>query len=38
MSTFSERLTTRGGEEFVAALREAAVEHELDALSEALAA
>ena len=38
MSAFSERLMTRGGEEFVAALRETAEEHELDALSAALAA
>ena len=37
MSAFTERLTTRGGVEFVAALRETAEEHELDALSAALA-
>ncbi len=37
MSAFGDRLTTRGGEEFVAALRAAAEEHDLDALSAALA-
>jgi hypothetical protein len=34
---FGDRLVTRGGEEFVAALREAAEEHDLEALSKALA-
>jgi len=38
MTAFSDRLTTRGGEEFIAGLREAAEEHELTALSKALAA
>jgi hypothetical protein len=38
MSGFSDRLMVRGGEEFVAALRETALQHELDALSAALAA
>ncbi len=38
MRAFSARLLERGGEEFVVALREAAQEHELDALCEALAA
>jgi hypothetical protein len=38
MGAFGDRLITRGGEEFVAALREAAEEHEFDALSAALAA
>ena len=37
LSAFSDRLMTRGGAEFVAALRDTAQEHELDALSEALA-
>jgi hypothetical protein len=38
MRSFSERLVARGGEEFVAALREAAEARELADLSEALAA
>ena len=38
MGAIGDRLVTRGGEEFVAALREAADEHDLDALSEALPA
>ena len=38
MSTFCERLVKRAGEEFIATLREAAQEHELTALVEALAA
>jgi hypothetical protein len=37
MGGFSDRLLARGGEEFVAALRESAEAHELDALSDALA-
>lgn len=37
LDAFSARLATRGGEEFVAALREVAEEHELTALSAALA-
>jgi hypothetical protein len=37
MAAFSARLLARGGQEFVVALREAADEHELDALSSALA-
>jgi hypothetical protein len=35
---FGDRLATNGGEEFVAALREAAEEHDLEALTTALAA
>lgn len=37
MGSFGDRLVERGGEEFVAALREAAEEHELGALTAALA-
>ncbi len=38
LEAFSERLVTRGGEEFIAGLREAAELHELPALVQALAA
>nr|MBA3748701.1 hypothetical protein [Solirubrobacterales bacterium] len=37
LSAFCGRLMARGGDEFVAALRQAAEEHDLDALSKALA-
>ncbi len=37
MGAFGDRLVERGGEEFVAALREAAEDHDLEALSKALA-